>query len=160
MEDVVLVATVRENIRSKTIRFGVSPAEVSRRVEAMQAGTPWKPGTPPPGTPIPAEDYEFALQVARERHRTPGTSPPPDMGYEFALEVPGGIPGTPPPRTPIPAAGLGFALRLATESSTSEVTEERPRSTVNGDIGQLSGLEVRSSGIKSASSKVRKSLRG
>ena len=40
MEDVVLVASVREDIRSKTIRSGVSPAGISRRVEAMQAGTP------------------------------------------------------------------------------------------------------------------------
>ncbi len=34
-EDVVLVATVREDIR---IQIGVSAAEISRRVEAMQAG--------------------------------------------------------------------------------------------------------------------------
>ena len=39
VEDVVLVATVREHIRSKAIQLGVSPAEISRRVEAMQAGT-------------------------------------------------------------------------------------------------------------------------
>ena len=39
MEDVVLVATVREHIRSKTVRFGVNQAEISRRVEALQAGT-------------------------------------------------------------------------------------------------------------------------
>jgi hypothetical protein len=39
MEDVVLVATVRENIRSKAIRSGVNSTEISRRVEAMQAGT-------------------------------------------------------------------------------------------------------------------------
>ncbi|KAI9465226.1 hypothetical protein BJY52DRAFT_1114002, partial [Lactarius psammicola] len=40
MEDVVLVATIREDIRSKAIRSGVSAAEISRRVEVMQAGTP------------------------------------------------------------------------------------------------------------------------
>jgi len=39
VEDVVLVATVREQIRSKAIQLGVSPAKISRRVEAMQAGT-------------------------------------------------------------------------------------------------------------------------
>ena len=39
MEDVVLVATVREDIRSREIRSGVSPAEISLRVEAMQART-------------------------------------------------------------------------------------------------------------------------
>ncbi|KAH8996883.1 hypothetical protein EDB92DRAFT_1539658 [Lactarius akahatsu] len=38
MEDVVLVASVREDIRSKSIRSGVSAAEISRHVEAMQAG--------------------------------------------------------------------------------------------------------------------------
>ncbi|KAH9005693.1 hypothetical protein EDB83DRAFT_2682116 [Lactarius deliciosus] len=40
MEDVVLVASVREDIRSKSIRSGVSAAEISRHVEAMQAGAP------------------------------------------------------------------------------------------------------------------------
>jgi len=41
MDDVVLVATVREEIRGKEIRTGVSPTEISRRVlEVMQAGTP------------------------------------------------------------------------------------------------------------------------
>jgi len=49
MEDVVLIATIREDIRTKAIRPGVKPAEISRRVEAMQAGTP-----------IPAADYEVA----------------------------------------------------------------------------------------------------
>jgi hypothetical protein len=39
MEDVVLVATIREDIRSKEIRSGVNADEISRRVEAMQAGT-------------------------------------------------------------------------------------------------------------------------
>jgi hypothetical protein len=38
VEDVVLVATVREHVRSKAIQVGVSPTEISRRVEAMQAG--------------------------------------------------------------------------------------------------------------------------
>ncbi|KAI9465224.1 hypothetical protein BJY52DRAFT_1114029, partial [Lactarius psammicola] len=40
MEDVVLVASIREDIRSKTIRFEMSVAEISRRVEVMQTGTP------------------------------------------------------------------------------------------------------------------------
>jgi len=39
VEDLVLVATVREHIRNGTIQFGVSSSEISRRVEAMQAGT-------------------------------------------------------------------------------------------------------------------------
>ena len=52
MEDVVLIATVREDIRTKAIRPGVKPAEISRRVEAMQAGTP-----------IPAADYEGAPET-------------------------------------------------------------------------------------------------
>ncbi|KAH9022413.1 hypothetical protein EDB84DRAFT_498270 [Lactarius hengduanensis] len=40
MEDVVLVATVREDIRSKAIRSGVCGSDISLYVEAMQAGTP------------------------------------------------------------------------------------------------------------------------
>ncbi|KAI9441603.1 hypothetical protein H4582DRAFT_1933712 [Lactarius indigo] len=40
IEDVVLVASVREDIRSKAIRSGVSAADISLYVEAMQAGTP------------------------------------------------------------------------------------------------------------------------
>ncbi|KAH9174993.1 hypothetical protein EDB89DRAFT_429461 [Lactarius sanguifluus] len=40
MDDVVLVATVREDIRSKAILSGVSAADISLYVEAMQAGTP------------------------------------------------------------------------------------------------------------------------
>ena len=59
MEDVVLVATVREDIRSKAIQFGVSPAKIS--VKATQAGTP--------ETPILAAVYdsdEFAPEVAPE----------------------------------------------------------------------------------------------
>ena len=39
VEDVVLVATVREHIRSKAIQSRVNSTEISRRVEAMQAGT-------------------------------------------------------------------------------------------------------------------------
>ncbi|KAI9465234.1 hypothetical protein BJY52DRAFT_672786 [Lactarius psammicola] len=38
IEDVVLVASVREDIRSEHIQVGVNTAEISRRVEAMQAG--------------------------------------------------------------------------------------------------------------------------
>ena len=57
IEDVVIVATVRENIRNSTLRVDV--AEIPRRVEAAQAGrlsSLWrvdvplaKPGTPPFG---------------------------------------------------------------------------------------------------------------
>ncbi|KAI9441583.1 hypothetical protein H4582DRAFT_1849224 [Lactarius indigo] len=50
IEDVVLVATVREDIRSKAIPFGVSAAEISRRVEAMRQV----------GTPVPAAGNEVA----------------------------------------------------------------------------------------------------
>ncbi|KAH9032571.1 hypothetical protein EDB85DRAFT_1202041 [Lactarius pseudohatsudake] len=50
MDDVVLVATVREDIRSKAIRSGVSAADISLYVEAMQAGTPvLAPGVPAAG---------------------------------------------------------------------------------------------------------------
>jgi hypothetical protein len=70
MEDVVLIAAVREDIRSKVIRSGVEPSGISRRIEAMQAGTPipdagYEPelATPPseipelrPGSPVYAND--------------------------------------------------------------------------------------------------------
>ena len=78
MEDVVLVATVREDIRSKAIRLGVSPAEISQRVEAMQAGRPWIPERPEkPGTP-----------GTTGKSGTPWTLGPPvaDAGFESPPE--------------------------------------------------------------------------
>jgi len=47
MEDVVLITTIREHIRSKDIQFGVGAADISRCVEAMKAGVPMPAVTPP-----------------------------------------------------------------------------------------------------------------
>ena len=78
VEDVVLVATVREHIRSKAIQSGVNYTEISRRVEAMQAGTlgpatddevPLPPAIPP-ATPPAIEVNTFAC---------PDPPPPPPM---------------------------------------------------------------------------------
>jgi len=81
MEDVVLVATVREDIRSKAIRFGVSSFEISRRIEAMQDGRPWTPGIPSrPGTPrilsrpgTPQTTSRPGTPQTPSRPETPGT---------------------------------------------------------------------------------------
>jgi hypothetical protein len=55
MEDVVLVATVREEIRSQEIRSGVSLSEISSRVQEVM-------GT---GTPIPVEGKEVSPAAPR-----------------------------------------------------------------------------------------------
>ena len=78
VEDVVLVATVREHIRSKAIQSGVNYTEISRRVEAMQAGTLGPatddevplPPVIPPATPPAIEVNTFAC---------PDPPPPPPM---------------------------------------------------------------------------------
>ena len=53
IEDVVLVVSVREDIRSKAIQSGVSAAEISRRVEAKQPGVliPATGNEVPPASP-------------------------------------------------------------------------------------------------------------
>ena len=68
VEDVVLVATVREHIRSKAIQFGVNSVEISRRVEAMQAGTLG-----------PATDDEVPPLIEADVYALPDPPPPPPM---------------------------------------------------------------------------------
>ena len=69
VEDVVLVATVREHIRSKAIQFGVNSTEISRRVEAMQAGTLG-----------PATDEEVPPEIEATAFAVPDSQvPPPPM---------------------------------------------------------------------------------
>ncbi len=82
MEDVVLVATVREDIRSKAIRFGVNATEISRRVEAMQVGTP-----------VPAEGNEDSpaspAHVATEQWpgSTANASISPSLGVRSSNDI-------------------------------------------------------------------------
>jgi hypothetical protein len=68
VEDLVLVATVREHIRSKSIQFGVNSNEISRRVEAMQAGTlgpatddEWGRATSPALSPATMEPFPSSM---------------------------------------------------------------------------------------------------
>lgn len=76
VEDVVLVATVREHIRSKAIQFGVNSTEISRRVEAMQAGTlgPATDDEIPPEVP-PEIEAAFAVPDSQ-------VPPPPTDVYD------------------------------------------------------------------------------
>ncbi|KAN0130802.1 hypothetical protein V8E53_011477, partial [Lactarius tabidus] len=76
VEDLVLVATVREHIRSKAIQFGVNSTEISRRVEAMQAGTlgPATDDNAPPLPPSATEAWTLSPATAPPRPSSPPLS--------------------------------------------------------------------------------------
>ncbi|KAF8270203.1 hypothetical protein EI94DRAFT_1723356 [Lactarius quietus] len=99
IEDVVLIAAVREDIRSKVIRREVESSGISRRIEAMQAGTP-----------IPAAGYELEL-----------VSPP--------SEIPELRPGSPVYANDVPCSpvhGSVWSLEPPTMEPQGEYTERMP----------------------------------
>jgi len=87
IEDVILVSTVREDIRSHTLQ--VDPAEIPRRVEAKQASTLASRGSRPiqvppvfPATEAPSPvdkkrptQEEVTHESDGERSVSPGSSP-------------------------------------------------------------------------------------
>ena len=115
MEDVILVATVREDIRGQAIHWGVSPAEISSRVEAMQAGRPWiseRPGTPQtpeshtrpgpptrPGSPTrpgpPTMPGPSTMPGPPTMRGPPTRRGPPTMRGPTAMPEPPKMPGSP-----------------------------------------------------------------
>ncbi|KAF8270207.1 hypothetical protein EI94DRAFT_816055 [Lactarius quietus] len=98
IEDVVLIATVREDIRSRIVF--ISPAEVSRRVEEMQTGKP---------VPVPAAGNEAspACPTSEGTEQRPGSSVNATAG--FVSEVPNmGTPVTEPFKDNTPMSGSVF----------------------------------------------------